>query len=165
MSGCPARGGTRHARQLLSRLLPPMPPHVGRGMPTSLQSYPTQLQYLFKIHFLTEEKKKKVHRVLGLECYNPCGLRNELSFCVWFFFVNIADVCFLPGGPKAFQQRLQMGGERALRAGLSCGCIFSVETASKFFLKKSSDCQFTSNEKCSVLDSPGGGFHRLFVSP
>lgn len=31
--------------------------------------------------------------------------------------------------------------------------------------KKSSDCQFTSSAQCSVLDSPGGGFHRPFVYP
>lgn len=127
MSGSPARGGTRHARQLLSRLLPPMPPHVGRGIPTSLQSYPNQ-PHLSKIHFLTE--KKKVHWVLGLEFTIPVVFVMRFQFVV-FFVVNIADVCFLPGGPKAFQQRLQMGGERALRAGLNCGSIFSVKTASK----------------------------------
>lgn len=48
MSGCPACRGTRHARQLLSRLLPQMPPHVGRGITTLLQNDPNQLQYLLK---------------------------------------------------------------------------------------------------------------------
>lgn len=57
MSGCSACGGTRHARQLLSRLLPQMPPHVGRGITPSLQNDPNQLQCLLQAEAASAEQK------------------------------------------------------------------------------------------------------------
>lgn len=69
----------------------------------------TSCSVYFKLRLL---RRNKSPQGFGSQTFN---LRN----------FQFADVCFLPGGQKAFQQCLQLGREPGLRAGLHSGHIFA----------------------------------------